>query len=69
MTSYGLSIFAQHAKMLTNSGIPPDHAHARGYVSVDTKTRLGQIGVTKTGRNIPGLLVPLLLKDGSVWGY
>jgi hypothetical protein len=69
VTSYGLSVFAQHAKMLTDSGIPPEHARDRGYVSVDTKTRLEGIGVTKAGRNTPGLLVPSLRKDGSVWGY
>jgi hypothetical protein len=69
VTSYGLSVFVQHAQMLADSGIPPDHARARGYVSVDTKSRLEGIGVTKTGRNTPGLLVPSLRKDGSVWGY
>jgi hypothetical protein len=69
MTSYGLSVFDQHAQMLAGSGITPEHARARGYVSVDTKARLEGIGVTKTGRKIPGLLVPSLRKDGSVWGY
>src|SRR4029453_10174696 len=69
MTSYGLSVFPQHAAMLADSGIPPDHARARGYVSVDTKKRLERIGITKAGRNTPGLLVPLLRTDGSVWGY
>ncbi|MGH2689337.1 MAG: DUF3854 domain-containing protein, partial [Actinomycetota bacterium] len=66
---YGLAIFDQHAEQLAESGIPPDHAHARGYVSVDTKIRLEKLGVTKAGRNVPGLLVPQLRKDGSTWGY
>lgn len=69
MTGYGLSIFDQHARMLEASGITPTHALARGYVSVDTKKRLEGIGITKSGRNIPGLLVPQLLADGSTWGY
>jgi len=67
--SYGLSIFTQHAAMLAASGITPDHAHARGYVSVDIKQRLEGIGITKAGRNVPGLLVPQLRADGSTWGY
>jgi hypothetical protein len=55
--------------MLAASGIPPEHARARGYISVDTKVRLEQIGVTKAGRHVPGLLVPQLRADGSTWGY
>lgn len=66
---YGLRLFRQHAQMLTESGIPPEHAHARGYMSVDLKNKLERLGITKSGRNIPGLLVPQLRKDGSVWGY
>lgn len=69
MTGYGLSIFPQHAAMLAASGITPEHARARGYRSVDTKTRLDALGVTKTGRNVPGLLVPSLRADGSTWGH
>lgn len=67
--SYGLSLFEQHARMLEASGIPPEHAHSRGYVSVDTKVRLDQLGITKAGRSVPGLLVPSLRPDGSTWGY
>jgi hypothetical protein len=66
MTSYGLSVFPQHATMLADSGIPPDHARARGYVSVDTKKRLERIGITKAGRNTPGLLVGPQLDDPSI---
>lgn len=69
MSDYGLSIFPQHAAMLAASGITPEHARARGYVSVDTKARLEGIGVTKTGRNIPGLLIPSKRHDGSTWGH
>lgn len=66
---FSMAFFDQHAKMLAASGITPEHAHARGYVSVDTKVRLEQIGVTPAGRRVPGLLVPQLRVDGSVWGY
>jgi hypothetical protein len=44
-------------------------APRRGYVSIDTKMRLEQLNIRKTGRNVPGLLVQLLGKDGSTWGY
>ena len=69
MADYSMALFPQHRKMLAESGIPAEHARARGYVSVDTKVRLEGIGVTKAGRNVPGLLVPQLRKDGSTWGY
>ena len=66
---YGLAIFPPHAAALAESGITPDRAHRRGYVSVDTKKRLEQLGVTAAGRNVPGLLIPQLDKQGSIWGY
>ena len=69
MSEYGLALFAQHAAMLAASAITPEHARARGYVSVDTKVRLEKLGITKAGRNIPGLLVPQRRKDGSTWGW
>ena len=67
--TYGLAIFDQHAALLAGSAIPPDLARRRGYVSVDTKVRLEQLGVTRAGRSTPGLLIPLLRKEGSTWGY
>jgi pyrimidine operon attenuation protein/uracil phosphoribosyltransferase len=67
--SYGMGLFDQHQVMLAESKITPEHARARGYRSVDTKARLEVLGVTKAGRNVPGLLVPQLRKDGSTWGY
>jgi hypothetical protein len=69
VSAYGLAIFDQHAAMLAASMITPEHARARGYVSVDTKVRLELLKVTKAGRNVPGLLVPQLRIDGSTWGY
>lgn len=55
--------------MLEASGISPERVRKRGYVSVDTKVRLQKLKVTKSGRHVPGLLVPLLRVDGSTWGY
>ena len=56
--SYGARLFDQHAAMLAASGITPEHARTRGYVSVDTKKRLEDLDGTKEGRSVPGLLVP-----------
>jgi hypothetical protein len=66
---YGSGIYPQHQQMLIASGITPEHARARPYRSVDTKKRLEEIGITPKGRSVPGLLIPLLRKDGSTWGY
>lgn len=66
---YGAALFPQHQALLANSAISPAHAQARGYVSVDTKKLLENLGVTRAGRNLPGLLVPSLRSDGSTWGY
>jgi hypothetical protein len=69
MTVYGIGLFEQHAAMLAASNITPEHARADPYRSVDIKKRLEEIGITPKGRNTPGLLIPLLRKDGSTWGY
>jgi Domain of unknown function (DUF3854) len=68
-TEYGAGIFDDHAGMLKASGITPEHALKRRYMSVDTKKRLEGLKITKAGRNTPGLLIPLRRKDGSAWGY
>lgn len=69
MSAYSISLHPHHAEALAASGVTPDHASKRGYVSVDTKVRLGQVGITPAGRRVPGLLVPQLRADGSTWGY
>jgi hypothetical protein len=69
MTPFGFALAEQHARMLEESGVTPEQANARGYVTVDTKKRLQDLRITKAGRNVPGLLVPQLRSDGSVWGY
>jgi hypothetical protein len=66
---WGSGIFDQHRETLQASKITADHARARGYRSVDTKVRLGQIGIAKAGRRVPGLLMPLLGVDGKPWGW
>lgn len=68
-SNYGEALFPQHARMLAASGITPEHARARGYVTADTKTRLEVLGITPAGRRVPGLLIPSLRKDGTTWGY
>jgi hypothetical protein len=69
MTSYGLHIFPQHAALLEASAIDPQVARARGYVSVDTKTRLESVGFARYQRRVPALLIPQHRPDESVWGY
>jgi Domain of unknown function (DUF3854) len=66
---YGARLSDQHARMLAESLVTPDHARARGYVTVDTKKLLEDLGVTKAGRNVPGLLALMHDKAGEVWGY
>ena len=66
MSDYGLHILPQHAKL---SAISPEVARARGYVSVDTKKRLENLGFERYQRSVPGLLIPAHRADGSIWGY
>jgi Domain of unknown function (DUF3854) len=59
-----------HLAMLAASGITPEHAALRGYETIDDKRRLAQIKIVRDVRGrVPGLLVPLLRNDGSVWGW
>jgi hypothetical protein len=57
--------------MLAASKIPAEHAHARGYRSIDGNNRkvLAEIGIVKAVRKSDGLLIPLLRLDGEVGGY
>ncbi len=66
----GSPLNENHAKMLAASGIPPEHAVARGYETIVASRRLESMGIVKTARKrVPGLLIPLLRRDGSTWGY
>jgi len=66
VTDYGLRIFEQHAELLRASAIDPEVARERGYVSVDTMTRLEKLGFTKSQRRVPGLLIPVHGIGGTV---
>ena len=55
--------------MLAASGITPEHAARRGYETIDDKRRLAELKIVTAARShIPGLLVPTLRPDGSMWG-
>ncbi|MGH3971040.1 MAG: DUF3854 domain-containing protein, partial [Mycobacterium sp.] len=58
-----------HLAMLAASGITDEFATARGYETIADKRRLAELRITQAGRNVPGLLVPLLRADGSTWGH
>jgi hypothetical protein len=63
-------IAPHHLQMLEASGIPPEHAHARGYETITESRRLVPLKIVKSARScVPGLLVPMLRADGSTWGY
>jgi hypothetical protein len=71
-------ISGEHLKMLAASGISAEHARRRGYESIESGRYLANlgtnpngdtIGITRAGRNTPGLLIPLLRPDRSTWGY
>jgi len=69
-SSANAMIAPHHLDMLAESGIPPEHAAARGYETITDSRRLAELGVVKAARNcVPGLLIPLLRADGSTWGY
>ena len=59
----------EHLAALAASGITSEFAMARGYETITDKRRLADLKITTAGRNIPGLLIPLLRADGSTWGY
>ena len=59
-----------HLKMLAASRITPEFATARGYETIVDSRWLAAIGIVKAARGrVPGLLIPLLRRDGSTWGY
>ena len=63
-------IAPHHLEMLAASGIPPEHAEARGYETITDPRRLAELGIVKSARGcVPGLLVPMLRTEGSTWGY
>jgi len=57
MTDYGSRLLHQHAAMLEASKITPEHARARGYVSIDSgnRKRLSEIKIAKAVHKSDGL--------------
>lgn len=66
MSEYGICLFPQHQELLRASGVDPEVARERGYVSVDTKVRLQRIRFADYQRSVPGLLIPIHGVDGQV---
>lgn len=66
---YGARLFDHHAQLLADSAISPEVADARGYVTVDTKTRLVETGIAKAARSVPGLLIPIRDVTGEIKLY
>lgn len=69
MNRYGARLFDQHAAQLEASGIDPDVATERGYVSVDQKTRLAKLGYQNYQQRVPGLLIPVHGVSGEVVAF
>ncbi len=69
MTDYGARLFEQHAELLRASAVPPDLARERGYVTVDVKARLTDLGFSPAQARVPGLLIPLHSSDGKCSGF
>ena len=65
----GAVLADHHREALARSGIDLERAASRGYETIDNKRCLAELKVTPAGRNVPGLLVPLLDVRGSVWGH
>ena len=66
-----MSLNNHHLDMLAASGVTVEHTATRGYETITDKRWFIHSGlkITEAGRNVPGLLVPLLRVDGSTWGY
>jgi hypothetical protein len=61
-----------HLAMLAASGITPEYAERRGYMTCRLSQHsflTGTVKIVKPGIRFPGLLIPLLRADGSTWGY
>ncbi len=69
MSAHDTLLSDDHAQMLAESTITAAHAAARGYETITDPVRLDHLQIAKAARNTPGLLVPMLRVDGSVWGY
>lgn len=67
VTDYrSLLLFPQHAALVCKSGVTPEVAEARGYMSVDAKATLGRFGFGPAQRRVPGLLIPVYNVAGKI---
>jgi replicative DNA helicase len=64
--SYGGGLFDQHQQLLAASAVSPEVARERGYVSVDTKKRLADLGFEHYQQRTPGLLIPVWNELGAL---
>ena len=68
MNRWPMTLQPKHIEMLQASGITPEHAAARGYLTADTKAMVVRYGFADHQART-GLLVPLLGIDGQRWGW
>jgi hypothetical protein len=66
---YGSTLSEAHAELLAASGITPDVARERGYVTEDTKAGLRRRGFSDAQCRVPALVVPVHSVLGEVHGY
>jgi putative DNA primase/helicase len=59
----------QHQKLLTESAISPEVAHARGYRTVTVKAELKRLGFWHAQCRVPGLLIPIHDVTGKLATY
>jgi hypothetical protein len=66
---YGRPLLPHHQAMLEASGISAEVGAARGYASVETKTRLAGYDFSPVQRRVPALLVPIYNVHGELATY
>ena len=62
-------LLPQHAALLTASAIADEVAEARGYRSVQQKSRLIELGFAATQARVPALLIPIWNVQGEIALY
>jgi hypothetical protein len=66
VTTFGMGLFPQHQELLAASAVSPEVARSRGYRSVDTKSRLRDLGFGEAQCRTPGLLIPVYDTAGQL---
>lgn len=62
-------LLPHHQRLLTDSGIAPEIAHARGYRSVTKKAELVRLGFSSRQCQVPALLIPVWNVNGEIGLY